>query len=281
MTDKYSDENNPVQYGLGEEDYYSVVDANIERRRAARENRKQEKRKALRKPLLILLAIVLAIGAVIFSFSNFFVVDSIEVEGNSYFTAEEIINMAHASPGKNLLYHPGKSGIKEHLKQNTYIDEVKVKRRLPSTLVIEVKERKQLGAITYDDEYLIVDENGILLRKTQTKPKITLIQGIKISKIKLGEVVESEDEKLLEQTFDLLRGMEENDLYFVRFDMSKNKIRAYVFDYLVCKGTYEQLIDGIDSGRLHTILQTLFKKRIKRGTITFSDDGYTSFEPNI
>ncbi|MDD5824257.1 MAG: FtsQ-type POTRA domain-containing protein [Firmicutes bacterium] len=281
MADRRPDEREEIQYGLSEEDYYSVVDANIERRKQERENRKKQKMKRARKPLMILLAIAIVIGGVVFSFSNFFVVDSIEVEGNSFYTAEEIINMGQATPGKNLIYHPGKAPIIEHLEQNPSIEKVSVHRRLPSTLVIKVVERERLAAITYDGEYLIIDGKGILIKKTPTQPKITLVSGLKVSKIKLGEKVEIEDEELFEQTLSLLNSMGPNDLYFIKLQMSKNKINAYVFNSLVCKGTYEQLYDGMNKGRIHTILVTLFEKKIERGTITFSNDGYASYQPAI
>lgn len=281
MADRDSDKRK-TQYGLGQEDYYQVaemVEANMERRRAERENKK--KKKVPKKPLFILALIVTVIGLFIFSFTNFFVVDSIEVEGNKYFSDEEIVTMAHAAPGRNLIYHPGKSSIKEYLKQNPYIEEVKVRRSLPSTLVIEVKERQQLGAIVYDDDYLIIDGNGILLRKTQTTPKITIIKGITVKKLALGEEVKTENERVFNDALKLLASMQENDLYFIRLEMSDMYIKAYIYDYLVCKGTYEQLESSMSKGRLHKILNNLFQKSIKRGTITFSDDGYASFKPSI
>lgn len=281
MADRDSGKNT-TQYGLGKEDYYQIaemVDANMERRKAARENKK--KKKIPPKPVFILLLIIAVIGLIVLSFTNFFVVDSIEVEGNKYYSDEEVVTMAHAAPGRNLIYHPGKSSIKEYLKQNPYIEDVKVRRKLPSTLVIDIKERQQLGAIIYDDDYLIIDGNGILLRKTQTEPKITIIKGIRVKKLALGETVVTEDERVFNDALNLLQAMEEKDLYFVRLEMSDMFIKAYIYDYLVCKGTYEQIENGISKGRLHKILDNLFSKSIKRGTITFSDDGYASFKPTI
>ncbi len=279
MADNITDNENK-QMGLSEEDYYRIVDANIERRKSEREKKKIKKRVPI-KPILVLLVFASVVGLFVFSLSNFFVVDNIEVEGNKYFKDEEIITMAHATPGKNLIYRPGKRSIKEYLEQNTYIEKVKVKRKLPSTLVIEVTERKQLGAIVYDNDYLIIDGNGVLLRKTQTQPKITIITGIKVKKLALGDKVEAEDSRVFEDALGLITMMEEKDLFFTRIEMSDMYIKAYVYNYLVCKGTYEQLKDSMSKGQLHEILKKLFDQGIKRGTITFSDDGYASFKPAI
>ena len=50
---------------------------------------------------------------------------------------------------------------------------------------------------------------------------------------------------------------------------------------LVVKSKYKDLKDNIDKGRLHKVLDELFKRNIKRGTITISSDGYASFTPEL
>lgn len=270
-----------IEYGLKDDSFY-LENEDFEEKRKQRKLEMQKKRKREKLKIRIVLFLFLFIvGLIVFSFSKFFDVDSIEVRGNSYFSAEEIINMAHAELGKNLIYHPNKSSIVAYLEKNPYIKKAKVTRDLPSTLVITVEEREQIGAIKYDDDFLLVDEQGILLRKTRSTPKVTIIEGIIIRKIEVGEEIRVEDEKLLKETLSILTGMQDKDLYFVRLDMSEMYIKAYIYDYLICKGTYKQLIHGINSDHLHKILEKLFKQDIKRGTITFSGENYASFVPTI
>ena len=47
--------------------------------------------------------------------SGLFTIDAIEVKGNSHYTAEEIINIGHATSGRNIIY---KANIKETLEKN-------------------------------------------------------------------------------------------------------------------------------------------------------------------
>lgn len=277
MQDNHSNEEQ-IQYGLREEDYYQVAAANIEKRKAARE---LKQKKAPRKPAFAIVVMVAIIAMFILSFTNIFVVDNIEVEGNHYFSDEEVITMAHAAPGRNLIYHPNKKSIKDYLKQNTYIEDVKVSRKLPSTLVIKVKERKQVCAIVYDDDYLIIDGNGVLLRKTMTEPKLTIASGMKIKHIALGEEIKTDSDRVFGDLLHILNSMDDKDLFFSRIEMSDLYIKAYIYDGLVCKGTYEQFDSAIKTDRLHKILQKLLDDGIKRGTITFSDDGYASYKPVI
>lgn len=268
------------QTGLPIED--AILDDEVREKIAKRRRATADKKKREKKRLkIILFAIVFVVGIVIFSFSSFFDVDSIDVVGNSYFTAEEIVNMAHAEPGKNLIYHPDKGNIVKYLEANPYIKKAKVSRGLPSTLIITVEEREQIAAIKYDDDFLIIDDTGYLLRKTRTVPKVTVIQGIKISKIEVGTEIGVKDEVLLEQTLDVLKAMRDHDLYFIDLDMSKMYIKANIYENLICKGTYQQMLDALNKDRLHKVLDKLFKQGIRRGTITFSDEGYASFLPTV
>jgi len=216
------------------------------------------------------------------SLSSIFTVDSIEVRGNKHYTAEEIINMGHAVPGRNLFYGLNKKETEEYLEQNPYIKSAKVSRKLPSTMVIKVTERKEKLAFRYDDDFLIMDGEGILLKKTRNTPKTTLIEGIVVNKIKLGEKVGAEDNERLDKALELIRATSAADLYFVKIDMeNESKIKAYIYDTLAVKTDYDTLMANLENGRLHLVVEKLFDEGIERGTITFEEDGSASFMPAI
>lgn len=287
-----------VTYGLTDEDVRDTISMDkpeelpqdikdftdrIEKRKKDNERRGVRNRLRLK---IFLVALVTAIFLFVFSLSSFFTVDAIEVRGNSYFTAEEVINIAHAVPGKNLIYNTGSKDIIKYLEQNPYIKEAVVARKLPSTLVISITERKQACAFKYDDDYLIMDEEGILLNKTRTVPKITLVKGLVVSKIKLGQVIGTKDKALFEKTQDLIQSMIDADMYFVSIDMApdeddKNLVKAYIYETFIVKGQYDLVKANLDNGRLHKVVEELFKQKIKRGTITFTEEGTISFEPGL
>lgn len=230
---------------------------------------------------LACITIVAAIALMLFMRSSFFTVDTLKVEGNSYFTDEEIINMGHAATGKNLFFHSGSQEIVQYLESSPYIESAKVSKRAPGTLIIKVKEREQMAALAYNKEYLIIDADGLLLRRSSTKPKVTLLSGIKLKKVTLGEPIEVDNEQRLRDALSILKAMKEGDLYFKKIVFTKKTTKAYVYDALVCKGDAETLISSMEKERLQKILETLFDKGIKRGTITFTEDGYASFEPTV
>ena len=146
--------------------------------------------------------------------------------------------------------------------------------------MIKVTEREERLAFKYDDDYLVMDDEGILLRKTRNKPKTTIIQGVVVSKIKLGEEIGAEDSKRMDRALELISTMIKSDLYFVKADISNVKnIEAYSYDTLVVKADYDTLIANMENGRLHLVVEKLFNDGIKRGTITFLEDGSASFMP--
>lgn len=253
-----------------------------------RERKKEKKRKARRRKTVFWTAlsiIALTVAGFIFSLSGFFTVDSIEVQGNSHFTSEEIINIAHAVPGHNLLYNPGSKTITDYLEQNPYIKSASVLRKLPSTLVIVVEEREEAISFNYDDDYLIMDDEGILLKKTRTEPKVTSVSGLVVTKLRLGDTVGTENQQMFSRLLRLVRAMKAADMYFVSIDMTgyeeNMSVKAYIYDKLVVKTDYESLVTNLKNGRLHKIVEKLFEDDIRRGTITFGEDGSASFEPGI
>ena len=253
-----------------------------------RERKKEKKRKARRCKTVFWTAlsiIALTVAGFIFSLSGFFTVDSIEVQGNSHFTSEEIINIAHAVPGHNLLYNPGSKTITDYLEQNPYIKSASVLRKLPSTLVIVVEEREEAISFNYDDDYLIMDDEGILLKKTRTEPKVTRVSGLVVTRLRLGDTVGTENQQMFSRLLRLVRAMKAADMYFVSIDMTGYEedmsVKAYIYDKLVVKTDYESLVTNLKNGRLHKIVEKLFEDDIRRGTITFGEDGSASFEPGI
>ena len=249
----------------------------------ARRRYKERKRRSFRTRFYVgITLIVLLIAFAILSVSGIFTVDSIEVRGNTHYSAEEIINMGHAVPGRNLIYHANKEEITGYLEQNPYIKTAKVSRKLPSTLVISVTERTERLAFGYDDDYLIMDEDGILLKKTRNEPKITLVEGLVVSRIKLGEKIGTEDNERFNKVLELVQKTAKADLYFVKIDISSEKrVKAYIYDTLAVRTDYDTLIANIENGRLHLVLENLFADGIERGTITFDEDGTASFQPTI
>jgi cell division protein FtsQ len=217
----------------------------------------------------------------IFLRSSYFAVSEYQVEGNVYYTKQEILAMAKAEKGENLFFSKEIKNIESRLEKDPYFISVKVKRKLPRTINIKVEERRQTAAFPFGDKYIVIDDKGFILRKTAIDPELTLLTGLTITNIEMGEKVEVEEESTLETTLNMLKTMKDGDLYFKRIDMSKVVIRCYIYDSFLVKGSPREISGAIDSGDLQKVISNLFKQGITRGTLTMNGDDYISFSPLI
>ena len=58
-----------------------------------------------------------------------------------------------------------------------------------------------------------------------------------------------------------------------------DKTRAYIYDKLVCKGKYNDVIRSIETGELKLVVYDLYQKGIEKGVINIGSNNYCSFTP--
>lgn len=244
-------------------------------------DRPKKKRKKKNYLLRFLIAVLVIGGAFAFTFSNFFLIENVTAEGNHYYKDEEIMHMAGADKGINLIWDVDKSEYMDALLESPYFADVKVKRKLPKTLHFEITERQQIAAVVYGEEYIVIDKEGTILRKSDLDPKVTLLTGLTVSKLSAGSRIEAEEDVILETTLNMLDTMENGDIFFKKIDVSRVIIKAYIYDTLIVKGTPKQMTKAIESGDLQKVVNNLLKNDTTRGTISLGNQNYMSFSPEF
>ncbi|MBQ2161284.1 MAG: hypothetical protein II444_05585, partial [Firmicutes bacterium] len=156
-----------------------------------------------------------------------------------------------------------------------------VKRKLPSTIKIEITEREQIAGVVYGSSYVVIDTEGIVLRKTSVDPKVTVLKGMNISKMTLGEPIEVEEEVLLRQCMDMITAMKDNNMYFKSITIGEGIVKAHVLDNLIVEGLADNIVTALKNDEIQLVVQQLFKQGIERGTIKVTGDTYVSFTPKI
>ncbi|MFC2662997.1 MAG: cell division protein FtsQ/DivIB [Eubacterium sp.] len=243
----------------------------------------RKKKKHRKKHILldILIVVALALGCVVFLLSPVFNIKTIEVQGNHYYSDSEVINIADAQKGVSLFALKGYSQMKDRLLQNPYFTDVKFRAHLPSTLIIRVKERKQVAAIKYGDQYIVIDGKGRVLRITNVNPEITILKGLKLSRITLGKRVRAEQSGTLQYMLDMIAETQKGDFYFREIDMSGVIVKAYITRTLLVKCSASQLKKAVADGNLQKVVNKLFKSKIYRGTISIGKANYMYFSPSV
>jgi cell division protein FtsQ len=238
-----------------------------------KKKKKRRKKHYLLKGFIVLLALF---GAYKLFTSPLFDIQSIEVENNDYYTSEQIIAMTGVSPGENI-FRISTREVRNNLMADPYVMAVNTKRALPNGLVIRVAEREEAAFVSDLSDCIIIDENGLVLRKTTTAPLLTELSNLNVTEAEEGRPLAVEENAALTDTLDLLKKVKNEELYFKKVDISNIIVRAYIFDRLICEGTPAHLSENLSE--LKKMLLDFKAQGIERGTLKVGGDRYIVWQP--
>jgi len=140
--------------------------------------RKKRARRKRRSAAYALLSIVLITAAVGLALSFFFNINRIEVNGSAIYTDSAVIAASGIKEGDNLFFINRGAALRNIFEDFPYVHEVRLVRRLPGTLVINVTERESLGLVAHETGHWLIDGTGRLLeqvsgRSVTGKPVVT------------------------------------------------------------------------------------------------------------
>jgi cell division protein FtsQ len=125
---------------------------------------------------------LLAVGsALFFTASIFFKVKTVEVLGVSAVTAEQVRRSAQILPGDNMFTIRKQTAERAIFKDFSYVEDVLIRRELPSTVVIEITESRPAGAIPFEGHFWLISDTGKLLRtalETELPGDIPVVRGV-------------------------------------------------------------------------------------------------------
>lgn len=249
-----------------------------EKAQSRKQKRKKKKRRKKYYLLKFLLIMALGTGLYFFLTSEIFNIVKIEVKNFSHYTEEQVVELSEITKGKNL-FGTSMSQAKERLLTDSYMKDVKLQRKPPGTVVITVVERVEYAAVPYGEEYILIDEEATVLSRTVEAPELPLLTGMTVKIIEPGKILKVEESHLLEETLKMLEAMAEGELYFKKIAISDVVIKAYIYDNLICQGTPENILNGMDN--LRKIIYDLYTKGIERGVIKMGSDDYCAWSPLI
>ena len=154
------------------------------------------KRSILKRPIfwigLFLFIIVSATCYILFFYPKFRI-DNIMISGNQKVQTENIKSLVSNNIKKQSIFLINTAAIsKEVLNNFPIINNIKIDKKLTSTLTVEISERSPVGVFCQDKCFLI-DENGVIFEQIQDVPQEMFIvrQQVEESKVFIGgQVIE-------------------------------------------------------------------------------------------
>lgn len=152
----------------------------MKKKKVKKLSKKQIKRRKVILKLIkwtCLIAIIFGVGLYIIM-SPLFDVKKITVNTDGNINEQEIISLAAISLNENIFKFTKKQ-ITSNIKENAYVDEVVIKRKLPDEVQITIKERIPTLMITYGNSYVYINSQGYMLEISSEYKNLPILIGIK------------------------------------------------------------------------------------------------------
>ena len=167
--------------------------------------------------LLVIITLFLLLSSSLFDIRN------INVVGIKKLTKEEVISITGITVNTNI-FALNKLKAKNKLLDNSYVEDVYIKREYPNTITVDVKEKTPTFMIQFANSFIYLNNQGYMLEVSTEPVKLPVLLGIKtdLSNVKPGRRLDVEDLKKfnkLIQIMDITKNFELSE-YITRIDIT-------------------------------------------------------------
>jgi len=192
--------------------------------------------------LLIITSIALAFNLKTFDIKEIFVKNNVKV------TKDDIINLSDINIGDNIFYVSFYKS-KRNILSDPYIETVKLKRKLPDSIEINVTERKEAVYFQKESSFYILDKTGVFLNKSSEAPSLLMIKGIE-NKVSYGKnSITFKDSRYKDaiEMFNMLDASNKSKYKFKAVDLgSLVNIKLYINNMEIRLGSDEDLLNKVN-----------------------------------
>ena len=168
-------------------------------KKVKKKNNKKTTRNAKFAKILIVLIILIA-AIILVLLSDLFNCKEIEVIGNNKISAEEIINVSGIKTEENM-FKINVRKVKENIKNNAYINTVKIKRKIDGKIQIIIEERVATYMLSCETGCIYINNQGYILETSEQPISAPIIMGFNtdLSTKTPGDRLDNEDLPTLEK----------------------------------------------------------------------------------
>lgn len=225
-----------------------------------------------------LLSILVICAAIIAAMTLFFKVENVEISGEERYTEQEILEASGVSLGDNLYLLNKYTVASSIIQAKPYIEDVRINRKAPNTLLIQVTEGQAAAVIVQGGARWVITAQGKIVEKTADSD-LPPVDGCVLVEPKVGERIQLEEENDGTELKALLKAMEEagllNQLRGIHLDDAGKVILDYTDRFVV------EIPRGADyAAKLYKLNRAIEKlESNETGTFNMSDDEKTFFIP--
>ena len=177
--------------------------------------RPQKKKKNMqrRKRIITVISLIIILLSilVLILFSGLFNIKKITVINNSKITTEEIIKNSTLAVGNNM-FKTLNTTIRENIKKNPYIEDVKITKKLDGEIILDIKERTPTYMLQRENDYVYINNQGYILEISQTPLDLPIIRGNKTRELTPGGRLEVDDLKKLDTVIQIMEAAKSNGI---------------------------------------------------------------------
>lgn len=156
---------------------------------------KKKKKKKFRKLFVSTAAFISAAVVIIFCIyyiyfeKDYFDLVEIRVTGNLMYNKDYIIDKSQIENGEKI-FNIDRKRAKSILEDEIYVESARVIYELPNKILIELTERQEKYQILYNQEFIVTDDDGIVLRTGTEKNELLAIESLTDVLYNVGEKVQ-------------------------------------------------------------------------------------------
>lgn len=132
--------------------------------------------------------VCLFVGSLFFSKNPSFELKNVIMQSDGRLTPSKLFEYASLEHDLNL-FEVDVEQLRDHLESVPLIESVRIQRRMPDTLVVDVVERVAVAQVHWKWRAVpfLIDRHGIVLPATRTGQALPLIDGLKLDELRPGE----------------------------------------------------------------------------------------------
>lgn len=246
-----------------------------------KEKIKAKKRKRIKKIIKWTSIILMLGGGTTFALvSPIFNIKNIQVTQNNRVPSETIISLSGLNSDTNIFRFLS-SSVETQIKENPYVESVEVKRILPYTIQLQIKEREPKFCVQVLNSLAYINSQGYILEIAQNELTLPIITGIKTTEENIipGNRLIEEDLMRLEEILKIMSAAKENELdtKVTSIDITEKN------EYSITMKEEKKIIYLGDISNLSTkminLQGILGETKEKEGTIYLNGDFNKKFRP--